>query len=101
MVVVVFVLPLKRVKGNVKDKLKKIDYIGCVLMLASAVLILIPLSWYVLSNSSFVAMLMCKKGRDTVCLELSRSYCSSSHRHRSTYSVHLRRDESGTSFDTK
>lgn len=46
MVVVVFVLPLKRVKGNVKDKLKKIDYMGCVLMLASAVLILIPLSWY-------------------------------------------------------
>lgn len=45
--VVAFVLPLKRVKGNVKEKLLKIDYYGSVIMLCSATLILIPLSWCV------------------------------------------------------
>lgn len=47
MVVVVFALPLKAVKGDIKSKLKKIDYGGSALTLAWAVLILLPLSWYV------------------------------------------------------
>lgn len=45
--VVAFVLPLKRVKGDVKGKLKKIDYLGCATMLISAILILLPISWFV------------------------------------------------------
>lgn len=47
MVVVVFALPLKAVKGDIKSKLKKIDYGGSALTLAWAVLILLPLSWCV------------------------------------------------------
>jgi Na+/H+ antiporter NhaD/arsenite permease-like protein len=47
MVVCVFALPLKAVKGDIKSKLKKIDYGGSALTLAWAVLILLPLSWYV------------------------------------------------------
>lgn len=43
--VVTFVLPLKRPKGSAMEKLKKIDYLGCVTMLGSALLILLPLSW--------------------------------------------------------
>ncbi|KAH8669069.1 putative tetracycline efflux protein [Xylariales sp. PMI_506] len=43
--VVTFVLPLKRVKGDVKSKLAKIDYLGCAIMVSSALLILLPLSW--------------------------------------------------------
>jgi hypothetical protein len=47
MIVCVFALPLKAVKGDIKSKLKKIDYGGSALTLAWAVLILLPLSWYV------------------------------------------------------
>lgn len=43
--IVTLVLPLKRVKGNAKAKLKQIDYLGCVIMLSSSLLILLPLSW--------------------------------------------------------
>jgi hypothetical protein len=50
MVVCVFALPLKAVKGDIKSKLKKIDYGGSALTLAWAVLILLPLSWYVQAN---------------------------------------------------
>ncbi|KAJ9099214.1 hypothetical protein QFC21_004094 [Naganishia friedmannii] len=45
MFVCVFALPLKSVKGDIRSKLKKIDYGGSVLTLAWAVLILLPLSW--------------------------------------------------------
>lgn len=47
MIVCVFALPLKAVKGDIKSKLKKIDYGGSLLTLAWAVLILLPLSWLV------------------------------------------------------
>lgn len=47
MIVCVFALPLKAVKGDIKSKLKKIDYGGSLLTLAWAVLILLPLSWSV------------------------------------------------------
>lgn len=45
MIIVTLVLPLKRVKGNAKEKLKKIDYLGSFIMLSSSLLILLPLSW--------------------------------------------------------
>ncbi|KAE9369700.1 putative tetracycline efflux protein [Stipitochalara longipes BDJ] len=45
MIIVALVLPLKRVKGNAKEKLKKIDYLGSLTMLSSSLLILLPLSW--------------------------------------------------------
>ncbi|WVQ97393.1 hypothetical protein IAU59_004505 [Kwoniella sp. CBS 9459] len=45
MVVVVFFLPLRRVKGSIWGKLKKLDYYGSLLTLAWASLILIALSW--------------------------------------------------------
>jgi MFS family permease len=43
--VVIFLLPLKRKKGDVIGKLKRIDYLGTLLVLAWAVLILLPISW--------------------------------------------------------
>ncbi len=52
MVVVILVLPLKRVEGDVKTKLKQVDYLGCLIMLTSAILILLPLSWFVSSLSA-------------------------------------------------
>ncbi|KAJ5606312.1 hypothetical protein N7510_009093 [Penicillium lagena] len=60
--VVAFVLPLKRVKGDVKGKLKKIDYLGCATMLISAILILLPISWggtkYAWSSAGVIAPLV-------------------------------------------
>lgn len=47
MIVCIFALPLKAVKGDIRSKLKKIDYGGSALTLAWAVLILLPLSWSV------------------------------------------------------
>lgn len=47
-IVVAFALPLKRVEGNMKVKLKQIDYLGSGIMLLSAFAILLPLSWCVL-----------------------------------------------------
>lgn len=44
-VVVVFALPLKAVKGNIMTKLKQIDYLGSILTLAFSILILMALSW--------------------------------------------------------
>lgn len=41
------VLPLKRVKSDFKEKLKRVDYLGSLVMLAASILILLPLSWYV------------------------------------------------------
>ncbi|KAJ5223824.1 hypothetical protein N7468_008366 [Penicillium chermesinum] len=43
--VVIFFLPLKRVKGNRKLRFKQIDYLGCVTMFIASVLILLPISW--------------------------------------------------------
>ncbi|ORY25555.1 major facilitator superfamily domain-containing protein [Naematelia encephala] len=43
--VVTFLLPLKRVHGGVRRKLKQIDYLGCALTLIWTILVLLPLSW--------------------------------------------------------
>lgn len=43
--VVVFALPLRSVAGDIRSKLRKVDYTGCVLTLAFSVLILMALSW--------------------------------------------------------
>lgn len=43
--VVIFVLPLKRVKGNHKLRFKQIDYLGCATMFIASILILLPISW--------------------------------------------------------
>ncbi|KAF8440003.1 major facilitator superfamily-domain-containing protein [Boletus edulis BED1] len=43
--VVYFVLPLKQVEGNAKEKLMAVDYLGTVLTLIGFVLILLPLIW--------------------------------------------------------
>ncbi|PSR76213.1 major facilitator superfamily domain-containing protein [Coniella lustricola] len=60
--VVAFVLPLKKPTGSAMEKLKKIDYLGCVTMLASALLVLLPLSWggtaYPWNSAGFIAPLM-------------------------------------------
>ena len=47
MIIVATVLPFKPVQGDIKAKLKKVDYLGCFVMVSSAILILLPLSWYV------------------------------------------------------
>ncbi|EJU04352.1 MFS general substrate transporter [Dacryopinax primogenitus] len=44
-VVVIFLLPLRRVKGDMKTKLKQVDYVGTVLSLMGTMGILLPLSW--------------------------------------------------------
>lgn len=45
LVVIFFVLPLRKVTGSAKEKLKKIDYYGAVLTLVWAMLVLLALSW--------------------------------------------------------
>ncbi|KZT60557.1 MFS general substrate transporter [Calocera cornea HHB12733] len=44
-VIVWRVLPLKHVTGNVKDKMLQIDGVGCILILAGCVLLLLGLNW--------------------------------------------------------
>lgn len=43
--VVIFALPLKGVKGDIRTKLKQVDYIGAATILASAILMLTAISW--------------------------------------------------------
>ncbi|KIY51784.1 MFS general substrate transporter [Fistulina hepatica ATCC 64428] len=45
MCVVIFVLPLKPVEGNMKSKLKVVDYLGSALTLASCSLLILPIVW--------------------------------------------------------
>ncbi|KAJ5651367.1 uncharacterized protein N7484_005090 [Penicillium longicatenatum] len=60
--VVLLVLPLKRVKGDMKVRFKQIDYLGCVTMLIAAILILLPISWggtkYAWSSAGVIAPLV-------------------------------------------
>jgi hypothetical protein len=44
-VVIIFLLPLRRVRGGMVEKLKKLDWYGGVLTIAWAVLILLAFSW--------------------------------------------------------
>ncbi|WOO85275.1 Efflux pump dotC [Vanrija pseudolonga] len=44
-IVIVFLLPLKKVHGSMREKLAKLDYYGSLLTLAWAVLVLLALSW--------------------------------------------------------
>ncbi|KXN90675.1 hypothetical protein AN958_03960 [Leucoagaricus sp. SymC.cos] len=43
--VVNFVLPLKKVQGDIKRKLLVVDYVGCILTLVACTLIILPLIW--------------------------------------------------------
>ncbi|CAK7237198.1 hypothetical protein SCUCBS95973_009880 [Sporothrix curviconia] len=43
--VVAFVLPFKKVSGDIRGKLAKIDYVGSFFMFTSAILVLLALSW--------------------------------------------------------
>ncbi|GAA5852322.1 hypothetical protein JCM8547_006738 [Rhodosporidiobolus lusitaniae] len=43
--ILVFFLPLKAVKGSVKEKLQKIDYGGAILTLVASTLVILPLNW--------------------------------------------------------
>lgn len=45
LVMVVFLLPLKKVDGDIKSKLAKVDYLGILLVLAGTVLMLLGLNW--------------------------------------------------------
>lgn len=62
MLVVIFFLPLKHVKGNIRDKLRKVDYYGSGLTLAWAILILLAISWggtqYSWSSAAVLAPLL-------------------------------------------
>ncbi|ORY34961.1 putative tetracycline efflux protein [Naematelia encephala] len=44
-IVVVFLLPQKPLHGNMKARLKKVDYLGSIVVFASVLLIMIALSW--------------------------------------------------------
>ncbi|PWY97708.1 MFS general substrate transporter, partial [Testicularia cyperi] len=45
LVSVIFLLPLKKVEGDIKSKLVKVDYAGTCLVLAGTVLLLLGLNW--------------------------------------------------------
>ncbi|CAK7232653.1 hypothetical protein SCUCBS95973_008331 [Sporothrix curviconia] len=45
MIIVAFVLPLKKVEGNTWEKIRKIDGYGCLVSFAASVAILLPISW--------------------------------------------------------
>ncbi|PWN52121.1 MFS general substrate transporter [Violaceomyces palustris] len=61
MVAVIFLLPLKKVEGNVREKLGKADYLGSLLILVGTVLLLLGLNWggqaYAWSSAHVVATL--------------------------------------------
>ncbi|KAN0079872.1 Major facilitator superfamily domain containing protein [Tylopilus felleus] len=60
--VVIFVLPLKPVEGNIKEKLLAVDYLGTILTLTGSVLILLPLIWGGVTfpwNSSIIVGSLC------------------------------------------
>lgn len=61
-IVIVFLLPLKKVHGSTREKLAKLDYYGSLLTLAWAVLVLLALSWggteYAWSSAAVVAPLV-------------------------------------------
>ena len=44
MIQIIFFLPLKPVTGSFKSKLKKVDFLGSILMLISTIFILVPIS---------------------------------------------------------
>ncbi|CAK7227450.1 hypothetical protein SBRCBS47491_006574 [Sporothrix bragantina] len=44
-VIVAFGLPLRKVQGDAKEKLKKIDVWGCLVSFVASIAILIPISW--------------------------------------------------------
>ncbi|WWC99793.1 hypothetical protein V866_006700 [Kwoniella sp. B9012] len=62
MVIIVFLLPLRRVRGSIWEKLKKLDFYGSLLTLGWASLILIALSWggsqYAWSSAAVLAPLL-------------------------------------------
>lgn len=90
--VVIFVLPLKRVKGNHKLRFKQIDYLGCATMFIASILILLPISWWVaLVQALWIFNCVCLlyiQGRNSIRLELCRRHCSSSHWDRFYRSFH-------------
>ncbi|KAG6377721.1 MFS general substrate transporter [Boletus reticuloceps] len=60
--VVFFLLPLKPVQGNVKEKLMAVDYLGTLLTIFGSVLILLPLNWGGVTfpwNSAIVLETLC------------------------------------------
>jgi hypothetical protein len=61
-VCIIFLLPLKKVHGSWKSKLRKLDFYGSVLTLAWAVLVLLALSWsgsrYSWSDAAVIAPLV-------------------------------------------
>lgn len=96
MVVVVFALPLKAVKGDIKSKLKKIDYGGSALTLAWAVLILLPLSWSVVDCPAFRAFADIDsdhQGRNPIRLGFRGRNRTAGHRRRSPGLLHVFRME--------
>lgn len=50
-----FILPLKRVEGDMKKKLAAVDYVGTALTLGGCTLVILPLIW-VCWSSSFSAI---------------------------------------------
>ena len=61
-ILVQFFLPFKKVTGNWREKIGKIDYIGSILVLASTTLILLPLNWLVELFSFVITQINLKIG---------------------------------------
>jgi hypothetical protein len=90
------VLPFKRVEGDFKGKLKKVDYLGSLVMLAASILILLPLSWYVCCSAGVQSFsLIHIQGRNAVRLEIRRLHRTSCCWCLSHWRLCLHRDESG------
>lgn len=49
--IVMFILPLKRVEGDMKKKLAAVDYVGTALTLGGCTLVILPLIWVCMSSS--------------------------------------------------
>jgi EmrB/QacA subfamily drug resistance transporter len=62
MVLIVFLLPLKKVPGSVTEKLKAVDWLGSVLSLGGIVMLLVPISGggttYAWSSPTVIALLV-------------------------------------------
>ena len=43
--IVTFILPLKRVEGDIRRKLAAVDYVGTALTLGGCTLVMLPLIW--------------------------------------------------------
>ena len=68
-IVIPIFLQMEPVRGSLKDKLVRVDWVGSVLFIASITAILVPITWVSKSLSSSALWFLTLVGRDNVPLE--------------------------------